>query len=98
MFVVYFKFPHHTLKRASRSGVKGVVDFEVSLDHIRMRDGTFESDVPVQAISELFNCHFSIVSQVNAPPNIYFFKLLSSVFHIFHSIGQPAYHPLLLSE
>jgi len=39
--------------------------FEVSMEHIVMRDGTFESDVPVQAISELFNCHFSIVSQVN---------------------------------
>lgn len=37
----------------------------VSLEHICMRDGTFESDVPVQAISELFNCHFCIVSQVN---------------------------------
>ena len=39
-------------------------DDRVSLEHIKMRDGSFESDVPVQAISELFNCHFTIVSQV----------------------------------
>ena len=43
----------------------GGIEFEVPLEHIRMRDGTFESDVPVQAIAELFNCHFCVVSQVN---------------------------------
>jgi hypothetical protein len=39
-------------------------DFDIPLEHLRMRDGSFESDVPVQAIAELFNCHFTIVSQV----------------------------------
>jgi len=38
--------------------------YDVPLEHLRMRDGSFESDVPVQALSELFNCHFTIVSQV----------------------------------
>jgi len=37
----------------------------IPLEHIRMRDGSFESDVPVQAVSEMFNCHFTIVCQVN---------------------------------
>ena len=40
-------------------------DFDIPLEHLRMRDGSFESDVPVQAIAELFNCHFTIVSQVD---------------------------------
>ena len=50
---------------SSSSDAREFNEFEVPLEHIRMRDGTFEGDVPVQAISELFNCHFCIVSQVN---------------------------------
>mmetsp|Transcript_31202 Transcript_31202/g.70098 ORF Transcript_31202/g.70098 Transcript_31202/m.70098 type:complete len:332 (-) Transcript_31202:223-1218(-) len=42
-----------------------MLEFDIPLDNIRMRDGSFESDVPVQAMSELFNCHFTVVSQVN---------------------------------
>lgn len=47
--------------------IKGSEDdwFKVSMEHVKMRDGTFESDVPVQAMAELFNCHFNVVSQVN---------------------------------
>jgi len=35
------------------------------LDTVRMRDGSFESDVPISAISAYFNTQFNIVSQVN---------------------------------
>eukprot|EP00906_Rhabdomonas_costata_P013852 RCo019859 len=46
---------------------------------VHLRDGSFECDVPVQAISEMFNAHYTVVSQVN-PHIIPFF---------FYARGQP---------
>lgn len=57
-----------------------------SLDTVRMRDGSFESDVPVQAMGSFFNCQFNIVSQVN-PHIIPFF------FHPKGAIGRPIRWP-----
>jgi predicted acylesterase/phospholipase RssA len=53
------------IEAAEAETAAAVDDFDIPLEHLRMRDGSFESDVPVQAIAELFNCHFTIVSQVN---------------------------------
>lgn len=50
-----------------------------NLQEVVMRDGSFEKDVPIQAISSCFNVHFSIVSQVN-PHIIPFF---------YHPTGVP---------
>mmetsp|Transcript_17151 Transcript_17151/g.48981 ORF Transcript_17151/g.48981 Transcript_17151/m.48981 type:complete len:616 (+) Transcript_17151:69-1916(+) len=36
-----------------------------TLQDVLMRDGTFENDVPIAAMSKVFNIHFSVVSQVN---------------------------------
>lgn len=57
-----------------------------SLDMVSMRDGSFESDVPVQAMGCFFNCHFNIVSQVN-PHIVPFF------FNSKGAIGRPIRWP-----
>jgi predicted acylesterase/phospholipase RssA len=36
----------------------------VAAETIRMRDGSFEFDIPKHAICQMFNVHFTIVSQV----------------------------------
>jgi len=38
---------------------------ETAAESIRMRDGSFEQDIPKNAIAQMFNVHFTIVSQVN---------------------------------
>lgn len=57
-----------------------------SFDMVRMRDGSFESDVPVQAVGAFFNSQFSVVSQVN-PHIIPFF------FNPKGAIGRPIRWP-----
>merc|ERR1712061_528656 len=57
-----------------------------SLDVIKMRDGSFQSDTPVHAMAAFFNARFSIVSQVN-PHIIQFF------FNPMGAIGRPIKWP-----
>jgi predicted acylesterase/phospholipase RssA len=57
-----------------------------SLDVLLMRDGSFQSDVPVQELRSLFNANFHIVSQVN-PHIIPFFFCPSG------DIGRPIRWP-----
>mmetsp|Transcript_65455 Transcript_65455/g.189657 ORF Transcript_65455/g.189657 Transcript_65455/m.189657 type:complete len:631 (-) Transcript_65455:94-1986(-) len=57
-----------------------------NLQEVLMRDGSFESDVPISAMSSLFNTQFSIVSQVN-PHIIPFFYYPTGV------PGRPIRYP-----
>jgi len=66
------KLPDGTLK--PYNGVHGHSTDSESLDMIQMRDGSFESDVPVQAMGAFFNAHFSVVSQVNPHITPFFFN------------------------
>merc|ERR1712098_255944 len=56
------------------------------LEVVEMRDGSFEADVPVQAMGSCLNCQFNIVSQVQ--PNIIPFFLNSK-----GAIGRPLRWP-----
>mmetsp|Transcript_76334 Transcript_76334/g.223829 ORF Transcript_76334/g.223829 Transcript_76334/m.223829 type:complete len:643 (-) Transcript_76334:98-2026(-) len=47
---------------------------EPSLEEVQMRDGSFETDVPIRAMQPLFNIRFSIVSQVNPHIIPFFFN------------------------
>lgn len=53
------------LCRKRQKPVEAASEDPDNLQEVLMRDGSFESDVPVSAMSSLFNTHFSIVSQVN---------------------------------
>merc|ERR1719399_868024 len=49
-------------------------DLADPLNTVVMRDGSFQTDVPVQEISSLFNSQFSIVSQTNPHIIPFFFN------------------------
>jgi len=67
-------------------GIQGSDPSGESLDMVQMRDGSFQSDVPVQAMGAFFNSQFNIVSQVN-PHIIPFF------FNAKGAIGRPIRWP-----
>ncbi|KAG8461319.1 hypothetical protein KFE25_010506 [Diacronema lutheri] len=59
-----------------------LIDSGGGAESIRMRDGSFEFDIPKHAIAQMFNVHFTIVSQVN--PHI-----LPFTYSAEGSYGQP---------
>lgn len=78
------KLPDGTIRHYQ--GNQPVAGSDSSLDLVQMRDGSFENDVPVQAMGVFFNSQFSIVSQVN-PHIIPFF------FNPQGAAGRPVRYP-----
>lgn len=73
------KLPDGTLRPYVPGGMQEDSLHQESLDALLMRDGSFQSDVPVQEMQSLFNANFHIVSQVNPHVMPLFFKPVGDV-------------------